>query len=56
MYAPEPLSPRPRRRVALGLAALLAALLVAGCADSAEAPVWQPGAGGGGTGARLPDG
>ncbi|WP_410814679.1 CapA family protein [Micromonospora sp. 067-2] len=53
MYAPEFFAPRPRRRVALGLAALLAALLVAGCADSAEAPVWQPGAGGGGTGAPV---
>ncbi|MEU8125665.1 CapA family protein [Micromonospora sp. DT15] len=54
MYAPAPLASRPRRRVALGLAALLAALLVAGCADpGGEAPVWQPGAGGGGTGAPV---
>ncbi|TNH30944.1 CapA family protein [Micromonospora orduensis] len=54
MYAPAPLASRPRRRVALGLAALLAALLVAGCADpAAEAPIWQPGAGGGGTGAPV---
>ncbi|MET8306165.1 MULTISPECIES: CapA family protein [unclassified Micromonospora] len=53
MYAPASLAPRPRRRVALGVAALLAALLVAGCADSGESPVWQPGAGGGGTGAPV---
>ena len=54
MYAPAPLASRPRRRVALGLAALLAALLVAGCSDAGgEAPVWQPGAGGGGTGAPV---
>ncbi|MGC4852710.1 CapA family protein [Micromonospora sp. DT4] len=50
MYATAPLAPR---RVAIGLAALLAALLAAGCADSGQAPVWQPGAGGGGTGAPL---
>ncbi|MBM0232545.1 CapA family protein [Micromonospora sp. STR1_7] len=50
---PHPLASRPRRRVALGLAALLAALLVAGCSDArGEAPVWQPGAGGG-TGAPV---
>ncbi|MFF5178864.1 CapA family protein [Micromonospora sp. NPDC000316] len=53
MYATAPLAPRPRRRVALGLAALLAALLVTGCAEAAEAPLWQPGAGGGGTGAPV---
>ncbi|MEU0551203.1 CapA family protein [Micromonospora sp. NPDC005979] len=53
MYATAPSASRPFRRVAVGLAALLAALLVAGCADSADAPVWQPGAGGGGTGAPL---
>ncbi|MEV4824766.1 CapA family protein [Micromonospora sp. NPDC049274] len=53
MYASAPLAPRPFRRVALSLAALLAALLVAGCADSGEDPVWQPGAGGGGTGAPV---
>ncbi|MGV9216235.1 CapA family protein [Micromonospora sp. RB23] len=53
MYAAAPSAPRPFRRVAVGLAALLAALLVAGCADSGEDPVWQPGAGGGGTGAPL---
>ncbi|MFI6784046.1 CapA family protein [Micromonospora sp. NPDC050276] len=54
MYAHAPLVPRPRRRVALGVAALLAALLVAGCADpGGAAPVWQPGAGGGGTGAPV---
>jgi len=45
MYAP---ASRPCRGVALGLAALLAAVLMAGCADpGGEAPVWQPGAGGG---------
>ncbi|MFY1618236.1 CapA family protein [Micromonospora sp. WMMD736] len=53
MYAAAPSASRPFRRVAVGLAALLAALLVAGCADSGKAPVWQPGAGGGGTGAPL---
>ncbi|WP_030489928.1 CapA family protein [Micromonospora chokoriensis] len=45
MYAP---ASRPCRGVAPGLAALLAAVLMAGCADpGGEAPVWQPGAGGG---------
>ncbi|WP_433536080.1 CapA family protein [Micromonospora sp. CA-249363] len=53
MYATAPSASRPFRRVAVGLAALLAALLVAGCADSGEDPVWQPGAGGGGTGAPV---
>ncbi|MFI5926243.1 CapA family protein [Micromonospora sp. NPDC051543] len=53
MYATAPSASRPFRCVAVGLAALLAALLVAGCADSGDAPVWQPGAGGGGTGAPL---
>ncbi|MGC4769535.1 CapA family protein [Micromonospora sp. DT44] len=53
MYATAPSVSRPLRRVTVGLAALLAALLVAGCADSGDAPVWQPGAGGGGTGAPL---
>ncbi|MEU7927355.1 CapA family protein [Micromonospora sp. NPDC049107] len=53
MYATAPFASRPFRRVTAGLAALLAALLVAGCADSGDAPVWQPGAGGGGTGAPL---
>lgn len=53
MYAAAPSASRRFRRVAVGLAALLAALLVAGCADSGKAPVWQPGAGGGGTGAPL---
>ncbi|MFG1774904.1 CapA family protein [Micromonospora sp. NPDC049048] len=43
----------PRRRAALGLGALLAVLLAAGCGgpDSGSDAVWQPGAGGGGTGA-----
>ncbi|MET8279828.1 CapA family protein [Micromonospora sp. NPDC005174] len=50
MYAAAPLAPR---RVAIGLVVLLAALLAAGCADSGEASVWQPGAGGGGTGVPL---
>ncbi|MEU7755744.1 CapA family protein [Micromonospora sp. NPDC049171] len=54
MYGPAPVASRPRRRVAVGLAALLATLLVAGCGDSGgEASVWQPGAGGGGTGAPV---
>lgn len=35
------------------LGALLAALLLAGCAEATEGPVWQPGAGGGGTGAPV---
>ncbi|MFC3503221.1 CapA family protein [Micromonospora krabiensis] len=53
MYAPASAPSRPRRRTAaLALVALLA-LLAAGCAPAAEAPVWQPGAGGGGTGAPI---
>ncbi|WBB66017.1 CapA family protein [Micromonospora sp. WMMD812] len=53
MYAAVPAPPRPRRRAtALALVALLA-VFVAGCAGSGAAPVWQPGAGGGGTGAPV---
>ncbi|MFI6261295.1 CapA family protein [Micromonospora sp. NPDC051006] len=52
MYAPASAASRPRRRAALALGALLAVLL-AGCAETGEAPVWQPGAGGGGTGAPI---
>ncbi len=46
MYAPAPSgSPRAWRRPAAVLGALLAALLVAGCAlRSEDAPVWRPGA------------
>ncbi|MFI7603601.1 CapA family protein [Micromonospora sp. NPDC049366] len=55
MYAPASPPPRPRRRAtALALVALFA-LLAAGCAAPGEAPVWQPGAGGGGTGAPITD-
>ncbi|MEU8182890.1 CapA family protein [Micromonospora sp. NPDC049044] len=56
MYSPTPPASRRRRHVVLGLAALLATLLAAGCGSDpggAPAPVWQPGAGGGGTGAPV---
>ncbi|MEU7934573.1 CapA family protein [Micromonospora echinofusca] len=48
----------PRRRAALGLGALLAVLLVAGCGGpgSGVDAVWQPGAGGGNTGAPVRSG
>ncbi|MGC1211122.1 MAG: CapA family protein, partial [Micromonospora sp.] len=62
MYAPALSAPGPRcrragtrRRLAGALGVLLAALLVAGCAENgAPAPVWQPGAGGGSTGSPIP--
>ncbi|MCM0675764.1 CapA family protein [Micromonospora phytophila] len=56
MYAPAPLRSRPRRRYAAILGVLLAALLAAGCAtpEPGADPVWQPGSGGGGTGAPVP--
>ncbi|MGK5743259.1 CapA family protein [Micromonospora sp. URMC 103] len=47
MYAAAPA--QPRRRLALALGALLAVLL-AGCGQPGGGPVWQTGAGGGGTG------
>ncbi|MBX7264812.1 CapA family protein [Micromonospora sp. Llam7] len=53
MYSPAPLASRPRRRAAAALGALLAALLLAGCATTDEGPIWQPGAGGGDTGAPV---
>ncbi|MFC0503913.1 CapA family protein [Micromonospora costi] len=53
MYAAAP--PRPRRRLALALGALLAVLL-AGCAEPGGSPVWQAGAGGGDTGAPVTSG
>ncbi|MEU6074944.1 CapA family protein [Micromonospora sp. NPDC047074] len=45
----------PRRRAALAVGALLAVLLTAGCGgpDSGADAVWEPGAGGGGTGAPV---
>ncbi|MER5457851.1 CapA family protein [Micromonospora sp. NPDC002389] len=43
------LTSRSRRRFPAALGALLAVLLLAGCADLGQEPVWQPGAGGGGT-------
>lgn len=48
----------PRRRAALGLGALLAVLLVAGCGGpgSGSDAVWQPGAGGGNSGAPVRSG
>ncbi|MER7459645.1 CapA family protein [Micromonospora sp. NPDC126480] len=55
MYAASPLRPRPRRLLpAVGV--LLAALLAAGCGGAAPGAggVWQPGVGGGATGAPLP--
>ncbi|WP_319461570.1 CapA family protein [Micromonospora sp. RTP1Z1] len=55
MYAPAPSASRPRRRLTGALGVLLVALLAAGCADDAgDAPVWQPGAGGGSTGSPIP--
>ncbi|TCB98925.1 CapA family protein [Micromonospora zingiberis] len=53
MYAPAPLASGPRRPVAAVLGALLAAVLLAGCATAAEGPIWQPGTAGGGTGAPV---
>ncbi|MDO3703667.1 CapA family protein [Micromonospora sp. C28SCA-DRY-2] len=54
MYAAAPAPSRPRRRPALALVVLLGALLAAGCGgESGDGPVWQPGAGGGGTGAPV---
>ncbi|MEV1329582.1 CapA family protein [Micromonospora costi] len=53
MYAAAPR--RPRRRLALALGALLAVPL-AGCAEPGGSPVWQVGAGGGGTGAPVTSG
>ncbi|MEH1165786.1 CapA family protein [Micromonospora sp. CPCC 205539] len=51
MHAPVPSAPRPPRRAALGVGALLAVLLLAACGQSGSDPLWRPGAGGGGTGA-----
>ncbi len=53
MYAAAPLASRPRRRTVAALGALLVALILVGCADSGEGPIWQPGAGGGATGAPV---
>lgn len=55
MYAAAFLPPR---RVALALGALLAVLLAAGCGQpgSGGDPVWEPGKGGGGTGAPVRSG
>ncbi|SCL14841.1 Poly-gamma-glutamate biosynthesis protein CapA/YwtB (capsule formation), metallophosphatase superfamily [Micromonospora rhizosphaerae] len=59
MSAPAPSAPRPRRRLAAALGALVVALLVAGCAEDRggepPAPVWQPGAGGGTAGTPVPN-
>ncbi|MER7439249.1 CapA family protein [Micromonospora avicenniae] len=54
MYAAARSSRLPsyRRRITLVFGALLA-LLVAGCAETVAAPVWQAGAGGGATGAPV---
>ncbi|MEU6022493.1 CapA family protein [Micromonospora sp. NPDC047134] len=53
MYAPASPASRPRRSAVAVLGALLAALLLAGCAQAGERPLWQPGAGGGDTGAPV---
>ncbi|MDG4794382.1 CapA family protein [Micromonospora sp. WMMD1082] len=56
MYARAPLAPRPprpRRHAVAALGGLLAALLLAGCATTDEGPIWQPGTGGGDTGAPV---
>ncbi|WP_341717975.1 CapA family protein [Micromonospora sp. FIMYZ51] len=53
MYSAVPAPPRSRRPAVAAVAALLAALLLAGCAESAEGPIWQPGAGGGGNAAPV---
>ncbi|GIJ28230.1 poly-gamma-glutamic synthesis PgsA protein [Micromonospora qiuiae] len=51
MYSAAPLPSRSRRRMVVS--AFLVALLLAGCGDSGERPVWQPGAGGGATGGPV---
>ncbi len=56
MYAATPPRPRSRRRLLPAAGALLAVLLVAGCggAEPSAGAVWQPGTGGGATGAPVP--
>ncbi|MFI7576172.1 CapA family protein [Micromonospora sp. NPDC049497] len=55
MYSAASLPTRPRRRLALAVGVLLSALLATGCAgeEPDAGAVWQPGAGGGGTGAPV---
>jgi poly-gamma-glutamate capsule biosynthesis protein CapA/YwtB (metallophosphatase superfamily) len=53
MYALAPLASRPRRHALAALGALLAVVLLAGCAGADEGPIWQPGTGGGGTDAPV---
>ena len=56
MYAAAPLRPRARRRLLPAVGVLLAVLLAAGCggAEPGAGGVWQPGVGGGATGAPVP--
>ncbi|WFE58408.1 CapA family protein [Micromonospora sp. WMMD712] len=64
MYAPARPGPRPRlpragaarprRRAALALGVLLGTLLAAGCAETTDAPTWQPGNRAGATGTAAP--
>jgi hypothetical protein len=58
MSASAPSTPRLRRRLTALLTALVVAVLAAGCGggDPTPGPIWQPGEGGGGTGAPLPGG
>ncbi|RKN42747.1 CapA family protein [Micromonospora endolithica] len=55
MYSAAPFLVRPRRRLALAAGVLLSVLLATGCGteEPGAGAVWQPGAGGGGTGAPV---
>ncbi|MGN9813303.1 CapA family protein [Micromonospora sp. BQ11] len=55
MYSAAPLPTRPRRRLVLAAGVLLSVLLATGCAggEPEGGAVWQPGAGGGDTGAPV---